>query len=112
MFLAVLLLFSVSALAQTTARARNATCISGKVTDIDGTPLTGMPVEIKNLETKEQVKVVSDKTGRFAAHGLKEGSYSVAVEPLLAPRAKGVRVTLDEKEPCPQRGKRTPVQKP
>ncbi len=110
--LAVLVLTSICTFAQATTQARNATCISGKVADIDGTPLAGMPIEIKNLDTKEQVKIVSDKTGRFAAQGLKEGSYSVAVEPLLTPRAKGVRVTLDEKEPCPQRGKKTPVQKP
>ncbi len=108
----ILLLAAACAAGQTPGAVTNTTRISGKVTDLDGAPLVGISITVKNLKTEEQVTIRSNKNGRFLAEGLKQGDYSVAVEPPLVPGPKGIRLKLDPAEPTPRApGAKTPVPK-
>ncbi len=100
--IAVLLLAAIGSVAQTSGSTANTTRISGKVTDLDGKPVAGIALTIKDLKTNEQVTVLSNKEGRFSAEGLEQGDYSVAVNPLLVPARKGIRLRLEPAEPSPR----------
>ncbi len=100
LLIAGLVLAAACTCAQVTAPASDGTRLSGKVTDVAGTPLVGISVTVKNLKTGEHVTVVTDKAGRFTATGLEQGGLSVSVEPLLVSAAKGIRLIVDsEKTP-------------
>jgi tetratricopeptide (TPR) repeat protein len=54
--------------------------IVGNVQDEAGQPLADVTVTLRDLERGREVKLKSDKTGRFYRRGLQAGDYNVVVE--------------------------------
>lgn len=72
--LAVMAIFSLSALAQTMQ-------ISGKVLDAEGKPLQGAQIRIDRTDMKGQYKVKTNKKGEYLYAGLPfNGTFTVALE--------------------------------
>jgi len=53
--------------------------IVGNVHDEDGKPLADVEVTLKHVERGREVKLKSDKTGRFYRRGLQAGDYEIVV---------------------------------
>src|SRR5215831_13034985 len=88
-FLAVVMLFAIPSFAQTGN-------ISGKVTDTDGKPMTGVTISIDRQGISQHFEVKTDNKGQYLHAGLPTGQYKVAVmkdgKPLMT--NDNVRVTF------------------
>ena len=97
--LVAVVLTATCGFAQSKVPARIQSRIRGTVTDLDGRPLIGVSIVIKNSQTEALVVVMTDEAGRFSVDRLRGSRYLVTVEPILTPGPNGVRVILDSDEP-------------
>jgi tetratricopeptide (TPR) repeat protein len=71
-FLLIAMLFAVPAFSQTGN-------ISGKVTDTDGKPMTGVTISIDRQQINQHFEVKTDNKGQYLHAGLPTGAYKVSV---------------------------------
>jgi len=78
--LAILLAFGLASFAVPRAAAQNDGKITGSIIDFDGKPWASLPVNIKSEQGSVQ-ETKTDDAGKFQFVGLKNGKYTVTIQP-------------------------------
>jgi hypothetical protein len=87
-------------------------CISGNVSDHQGSPLAGAQVTLTNLNTKESTNGSTDGTGGYSFDDLKPGHYTVLFESKgLISKTQSVEVKAGKKSKVSERLKPPELQK-